>query len=376
MDMTTQRLLVIGGGFSGMATAIECAKRGMQVDLVEIDQDWRSYGAGISISGPTLRALRTLGVLDAFLERGAATDGLKLFAPHGAPIAQIPTPRLAGDEVPGGGAIMRPILADILAKATLAAGVNVTLGATFTSLLADGEEVEVAFTDGKQGRYDMVVGADGLYSKVRETLFADAEPPRYTGQGVWRAIVPRPEDVAGTEMWLGARVKAGINPVSREQMYLFVTEDAPTRSFIDPQQAPDMLKALLADFSAPRLQAIRAAIDERASVIYRPLERLLLPRPWHQGRIVLVGDAVHATTPHMASGAGIGIEDAIVLAEELARAATMLDAIMAFEARRWDRCRIVVENSARLGEIEIARGDRAEHERIMRETHQYLAQAI
>jgi 2-polyprenyl-6-methoxyphenol hydroxylase-like FAD-dependent oxidoreductase len=376
MDMTTQRLLVIGGGFSGMATAIECSKRGMQVDLVEVDLDWRSYGAGISISGPTLRALRTLGVLDAFLERGAVADGLKLFAPHGAPIAQIPTPRLAGDEVPGSGAIMRPILADILAKATLAAGVNVKLGTSFASLSANGEQVEVAFTDGTHGRYDLVVGADGLYSNVRETIFADAEPPRYTGQGVWRAIVPRPQDVVGTEMWLGARVKAGINPVSSELMYLFVTEDSATRKFVDPKQAPDMLKALLAEFSAPRLQAVSEAIDEHASVIYRPLERMLLPRPWHRGRIVLVGDAVHATTPHMASGAGIGIEDAIVLAEELARAATMIDGIEAFEARRWERCRVVVENSARLGEIEIAHGDRAEHERIMRETHQYLAQAI
>ncbi|VVE62528.1 monooxygenase [Pandoraea anapnoica] len=376
MDMTTQRLLVIGGGFSGMATAIECSKRGMQVDLVEVDLDWRSYGAGISISGPTLRALRTLGVLDAFLERGAVADGLKLFAPHGAPIAQIPTPRLAGDEVPGSGAIMRPILADILAKATLAAGVNVKLGTTFASLSVNSEQVEVAFTDGTLGSYDLVVGADGLYSNVRETIFVDAKPPRYTGQGVWRAIVPRPEDVTGTEMWLGARVKAGINPVSSELMYLFVTEDSQTRKFVDPKQAPDMLKALLAEFSAPRLLAVSKAIDEHASVIYRPLECMLLPRPWHRGRIVLVGDAVHATTPHMASGAGIGIEDAIVLAEELARAATMIDGIEAFEARRWERCRVVVENSARLGEIEIAHGDRAEHERIMRETHQYLAQAI
>ncbi|MBN4666712.1 MULTISPECIES: FAD-dependent oxidoreductase [Pandoraea] len=376
MDMTTQRMLVIGGGFSGMATAIEGARRGMKVDLVEIDRDWRSYGAGISISGPTLRALRTLGVLDAFLERGALADGLKLFAPHGAPIAQIPTPRLAGDEVPGGGAIMRPVLADILARATLAAGVKVKLGITFASLCASGEQVDVTFTDGTAGSYELVVGADGLYSNVRKTIFADAEPPRYTGQGVWRAVVPRPEDVTGTEMWLGARVKAGINPVCAERMYLFVTEDAPTRKFVDPKQAPDMLKALLAEFAAPRLQAVSQALDEHASVIYRPLERLLLRRPWHRGRIVLVGDAVHATTPHMASGAGIGIEDAIVLAEELARAATMIDGLEAFEARRWERCRVVVENSARLGEIEITRGDRAEHERIMRETHQYLAQAI
>jgi 2-polyprenyl-6-methoxyphenol hydroxylase-like FAD-dependent oxidoreductase len=137
-----------------------------------------------------------------------------------------------------------------------------------------------------------------------------------------------------------------------------------------------MLQDLLAGFSAPVLQAVRAQIGAHSSVIYRPLESLLMQRPWSNGRIVLVGDAVHATTPHMASGAGIGIEDGIVLAEELARHDTIAESLAAFETRRFERCRVVVENSGRLGEIEIANGDRAEHARIMHETHHYLARAI
>jgi len=101
-----------------------------------------------------------------------------------------------------------------------------------------------------------------------------------------------------------------------------------------------------------------------------------MPRPWFSGRIVLIGDTVHATTPHMAAGAGIGLEDAIVLAEELERAATLDAALQAFQDRRWDRCRMVVENSGRLGEIEIAGGDKAEHARIMRDTLMSLAKTI
>jgi 2-polyprenyl-6-methoxyphenol hydroxylase-like FAD-dependent oxidoreductase len=108
MNRSVHRVLIVGGGFSGMAAAIECAKRGLEVDLVEIDAGWRSYGAGISIGGPTLRALRTIGVLDAFLAHGHAGDGVNLFTPNGAPLGSIPTPRVAGDDVPGGGAIMRP----------------------------------------------------------------------------------------------------------------------------------------------------------------------------------------------------------------------------------------------------------------------------
>ncbi|MCA7994245.1 FAD-dependent oxidoreductase [Burkholderia cepacia] len=376
MAAPLQHVLVIGGGFSGMATAIQCAKLGLTVDLVEIDPGWRSYGAGISIGGPTLRALRTIGVLDAFFDRGHGGDGVNLFTAGGQPIGTLPTPRVAGEDVPGGGAIMRPVLADILAKATRAAGVRVQLGCTFSRIEPRGEQVDVMFTNGTHGTYDLVVGADGLYSKVRGVAFPDAPKPRYTGQGVWRAVVPRPAEIACATMWLGPRIKAGVNPVSRDEMYVFVTEDRPTNDYIDPAEWPRMLSELLASFDVPLIQSIRAQIGTESRVNYRPLESLLLPTPWFSGRVVLVGDAVHATTPHMAAGAGIGIEDAIVLAEELGRGVTVDAALRAFQARRWERCRMVVENSGRLGEIEIVGGDRDEHRRIMHETHMNLARPI
>ncbi|WP_322063612.1 FAD-dependent oxidoreductase [Burkholderia cenocepacia] len=376
MAAPLQHVLVIGGGFSGMATAIQCAKLGLTVDLVEIDPGWRSYGAGISIGGPTLRALRAIGVLDAFFDRGHGGDGVNLFTAGGQPIGTLPTPRVAGEDVPGGGAIMRPVLADILAKATRAAGVRVQLGCTFSRIEPRGEQVDVMFTNGTHGTYDLVVGADGLYSKVRGVAFPDAPKPRYTGQGVWRAVVPRPAEIACATMWLGPRIKAGVNPVSRDEMYVFVTEDRPTNDYIDPAEWPRMLSELLASFDVPLIQSIRAQIGTESRVNYRPLESLLLPMPWFSGRVVLVGDAVHATTPHMAAGAGIGIEDAIVLAEELGRGVTVDAALHAFQARRWERCRMVVENSGRLGEIEIVGGDRDEHRRIMHETHMNLARPI
>ena len=89
MTAPLQCVLVIGGGFSGMAAAIQCAKLGLAVELVEIDEGWRSYGAGISIGGPTLRALRTIGVLDAFFERGYGGDGVNLFTAGGQPIGTL-----------------------------------------------------------------------------------------------------------------------------------------------------------------------------------------------------------------------------------------------------------------------------------------------
>ncbi len=120
-------------------------------------------------------------------------------------------------------------------------------------------------------------------------------------------------------MWMGPKIKPGVNPVSKTEMYLFVTEPRPINDQVDPATFVELLRDLLADFPAPVLRAIRAQIDENSQIIYRPLESLLMPQPWFQGRVVLIGDAVHATTPHLASGACIGIEDAIVLAEEIGR---------------------------------------------------------
>lgn len=376
MAALVNKALIIGGGFSGMAAAIQLRKQGIEVDLVEIDPGWRSYGAGISMGGASMRALRQLGVIDAFLAQGAGSDGVEIFIPTGQKVAELPTPRIAGPDVPGNGAIMRPVLARLLADATRASGARVRLGCTFTSIEQDGDGVDVAFTDGTQGRYDLVIGADGLYSTVRDTVFPDAPKPTYSGQGVWRAVLPRLPEVNGTMMWMGPKIKPGLNPVSADEMYLFVTEDRASNDHIDPAEFLPRLKALLAPFPAPLLQQVRERLDDDSRIIFRPLESLLMPSPWYKRRVVLIGDTVHATTPHMASGACIGIEDAIVLAEEVARAGSIDQALDRYLARRWGRCRMVVQNSGRLGEIEIAGGDKEEHARIMRETLMALAQPI
>jgi 2-polyprenyl-6-methoxyphenol hydroxylase-like FAD-dependent oxidoreductase len=376
MAAPISKVLIIGGGFSGMAAAIELRKQDIEVDLVEIDPGWRSYGAGISMGGASMRVLRQIGVIAAFLEQGAASDGVDVLIPTGQKIASLPTPRIAGPDVPGNGAIMRPVLARILADATRASGTNVRLGCTFTAIERGETGVTVDFTDGTSGRYDLVIGADGLYSKVRELLFRDAPRPAYSGQGVWRAVLPRHPDVNGTMMWVGPKVKTGLNPVSRDEMYLFVTEDRADNEFIDPAHFLPMLKGLLAPFPDPRMQWVRDRLDESAQIIYRPLENLLVPNPWYRGRVVLIGDTVHATTPHLASGACIGIEDAVVLAEEVRNAGSVDQALDRYQTRRFARCRMVVQNSARLGEIEIAGGDKEEHARIMRETLMALAQPI
>jgi 2-polyprenyl-6-methoxyphenol hydroxylase-like FAD-dependent oxidoreductase len=159
-------------------------------------------------------------------------------------------------------------------------------------------------------------------------------------------------------------------------MYMFITEHRPVNEQIDPKDFPRLMRALLEDFSAPLLGALREQISEQSSIVFRPLEALLMPQPWHKGRVVLIGDAVHATTPHLASGACIGIEDGLVLADCVGSGASLGQSLQAFQDRRWERCRMVVENSLRLGEIEMTNGSKDEHGQIMRESLMALAQPI
>lgn len=361
--------LVIGGGFSGMAAAIEMRKAGIAVDLVEIDPNWRPEGAGISVSAPALRAFETIGVYDEIAARGYVSDGVELRAPNGHAIGQIPTPKAVGSDAAGGAGILRPELGRILAEATRRSGVAVRTGLTAGRLDDTGRAVEATFTDGARKRYDLVVGADGVRSTLRETLFPEVAPPRYIGQVVWRAVLPRPEEIVRPTMWMGGAIKVGVNPVSATSMYMFLTEGRPERSQPDPSTWADLLARLLKPFPDPTIQAfVPHLADREAAIDYRPLANLLVPAPWNRGRIVLIGDTVHATTPHLASGAGIGVESAIVLAEELGRADTLQDALDRFHARRWERCRMVIENSERLCRIEMENGDKAEHAKIMRES--------
>ncbi|MBZ0163123.1 MAG: FAD-dependent oxidoreductase [Notoacmeibacter sp.] len=371
------KVLIVGGGFSGMAAALQLRKAGIAVDLVEIDPEWRPDGAGITVNGPTLRALETLGLYEEFAKCGFVSDSVELVAPDGSKIGEIPTPRPVGSDVPGGGGIMRPELGRILAEAVKASGVSVRVDCTYESIDQDKDKATVAFTDGTTSSYDLVIAADGVSSKTRALLFPEVAPPVYIGQGVWRAVLPRPAEIIRPRMWLGGPVKVGVNPVSQTRMYLFITETRPEKTHIDPAEFADIVAGMLKPFPDPTIQALIPHVHApEAAIDYRPLGNLLVPAPWNRGRVILIGDTVAATTPHLASGAGIGIESGIVLAEELGRAESLQEALDRFHARRWERCRLVIENSEKLCRIEMENGDKTEHTRIMRESIIALTQPI
>ena len=198
-------------------------------------------------------------------------------------------------------------------------------------------------------------------------LFPDAPEPAFTGQGCWRAVVPRPPEIDGAHVFVGGAVKAGIVPVSQDEMYLFLLQHVPDNPRMPEERFPELLAAQLRGFGGV-LGAIRDGLGPASRINYRPLEKVLLPRPWHRGRAILIGDAAHATTPHLASGAGLAVEDALVLAELLTSGIAVEQSLTRFTARRYERCRMVVENSVRLGELEMRRAPGEEQAGLQRES--------
>ncbi|MGE0046574.1 MAG: FAD-dependent monooxygenase [Hyphomonadaceae bacterium] len=339
--------LIVGGGIAGMACAIQMRRAGIGVDLIERDPQWLVHGAGIAFTAPSLRAFKALGLLDEICAQGAFSDVLRLHMRDGTLIAPVDLPQIEAG-VPNSAAIMRPLLAALMSARVRESGAHVRLGVTTENLSEQGDAVRVQFSDGAEQSYDLVVGADGMHSQLRAVHFPAAPAPNPTGQGCWRIVAARPPDVGGIELFTDGRTLATLFPVTASQLYLSVIDAAADDSRATEAQHVDLVRAILARFGG-HAGAVRDSLASHAGLVYRPLEAVLVPPPWHKGRIVLVGDAVHGATPHIAAGGGMALEDALVLVEEIERGDDIESALTAFAARRFERCALVVNTAQQIG---------------------------
>jgi 2-polyprenyl-6-methoxyphenol hydroxylase-like FAD-dependent oxidoreductase len=349
------RVLIVGGGIGGMATAIRLGEAGADVTLIDLDPNWKVYGAGITITGPTLRAYKRLGLLEAIRTRGAITNGSRIFRFDGLHLRDLDEPALE-EGLPATGGIMRPVLHQIMQERVRALGIGVVLGVTVETLTNVADGVDVVFSDGTAARYDVVVGADSIYSRVRMLAFPHMTKPIFTGQGCWRIAMERPPAFDRGELYFGHANPAGITACGTNAVYMWMLTEDRAAERIPEHEMHDRLRVHMAPFGG-NIAWMHDRMTTDTWINYRPLEAAIQPGPWHNGRIVLVGDAAHATTPHLASGAGMAVEDALVLSEELAHAGrTVEDSLAAYTARRFERCRDVVETSVAVGALQLNHG--------------------
>jgi 2-polyprenyl-6-methoxyphenol hydroxylase-like FAD-dependent oxidoreductase len=345
-----QNVLIVGGGIGGLSAAIGLGRAGIQAEIVEIKDTWAIHGVGIIQPGNAVRAYKALGIADRCIERGFVYARQRHYDADGNLMAERAMPPVEGLDLVGNCGIPRPVLHEILVAAATDAGADIRLGVTVKALRDHRSCIEVDFTDGSSQGYDFVVGADGTYSKIRKMVFGDIYEPRFSGQGCWRFSTEKPPEMDWSCTFHGPN-KAGLIPLTRDMMYMFLTTSEPGNPWMPDDRLHDLMRDRLHGHRGLAGE-IRERIQCPESVVYKPLETVLVPRPWYRGRVLLIGDAAHTTTPHHAQGAAMAVEDAVVLSELLRQDGDLDDLLEQFMERRWSRCRLVVEASVQVGEWE------------------------
>jgi 2-polyprenyl-6-methoxyphenol hydroxylase-like FAD-dependent oxidoreductase len=336
-----------------MNAAISLAQKGVQVDVIELAEE--PLGASLAFSGRAAEALVELGIYDKVIATGRpALPGNTATSIRSAVTGEIVNPGPQRPTWPGAVdavGVYRPEFLKIAQAEAERLGVRVRKGVGYESL-EDGEQgVNVRFTDGQVGLYDLVVAADGIGSKTRELIFPDAPKPKFSGQLSIRWMIPGP--AIQDEGWYNSpEGRLGFYHLPQGLVYVPAVINLPEwRWFSDEDIRATFIK-LLDSMTAPAIKEMRSRLDDTSELIGRPFEWILLSDPWFKGRILMIGDAAHATSAHMGMGGGMALEDAVVLGRLIDASATLPDALEAFMKRRFDRVKLVVETSNRLGQLE------------------------
>jgi naringenin degradation protein FdeE len=352
LDRLAGDVLIVGGGIAGLAAAIALGSRGVRTTVLERDE--RATGASIVFQYRPVYALEELGILEEVERNGSsiAAEGAKatpIFNANGDREA-LPVARLNdGWELPVAVSIYRPVLSAIMRAAARAGGAELLIGHSYRALAQDGDDcLEVELTSGERRRFDLLIGADGINSGIRQRFFSGAGSPTYTGSMSFRAMFhDAPEHwYTGLHLVNGGVARTTMLP---ERLFYVAVPVHMERRRVDRDEARAIMRDALSAYAGSQLfSEIRERLDEDIDVIVTPFEWIFVPPPWHRGRIVLVGDAVHATAPTIGSAGGMALEDGIVLAQELAGAEGLDAALTAYAERRRERVRLVVETSTEL----------------------------
>lgn len=344
-----RRVLISGAGIAGCAAAIALAQRGHEVRLIEKQEEWAFASSGIFLYSNALVSLEELGVLQEILAAGyAIPQGRNVYLDHrGQPIVTTYYPSVDDGRIPAIVGIKRSELHRVLAERMASMQVSVELGRTITSLDDREDEVRVTTSEGLEAGYDLVVSCEGLRSSLREHV-APGSQVRYSGFGIWRSVHERPANLRDKIMQMGRGTRFGIMPISEDLLYTFGTVADPDKTWHERSKWPQLMRTALAEHAGPA-GALLAEVDETTDVLYTAVEEVILPLPWHRGRVLLIGDAAHAGTPFMGQGGAMALDDALVLARCLDEG-ELEESLTRFEEERYPVCTFAQDVSREVGE--------------------------
>ena len=372
--MAVKNVLVVGGGITGTVAAVALAQRGVKVTLAERSPEWYGVGHGITLQGNALKVFNLIGAYDKMAEKGLGFSELETYTADGHKIARIPAAKTGGVDLPSTMGALRSDIQTVLVDMIHDLGVEVRLGTEMTGFTNEADHVVAHLSDGTNESFDLIIAADGIKSTARKQL-GITHDKQTSGLGIWRVVTQRkPEMDCSGLAFGGPEYKAGYTPISEDLCYAFVLTkpQRPDNGLSDADEVRRLLSGYHGHFDF-----IRDNIKDDDYMNFQEIEWLwAVDQPWHQGRVIAIGDAVHACPPLIAQGGAQCSEDAYILVEHVTQEGDLEEQLTAYEARRKARTGIVVENTLRLVDLEIEGGPAAGQEagRIMAETLAAMAQ--
>lgn len=340
------KVLIVGAGIGGLSTASALSRIGARVDVIDDKPEISVAGVGFGLRINGLRAVREIGLLEECLAIGHPAPGIDNYDAEGVLLSTM-SYGTQDEGLPGCVTMSRIAFLELAARHALDNGCTFRMSTTVVDIAQDDDRATVTFSSRDQADYDLVVGFDGLHSQIRRDYFGEKYAPRPVGGVAWRAGLPNRRRIMQPIICQGYGGKIMLTPLSEDTMYMVLTVAEEGRPRYDASRMAEIMHdravALTrgSAFLADALDDVRHA----ENVAYTPYSTVWVPYPWFRGRVMIMGDAAHTMTPYLGSGAAMSIEDGVVLAQELAKDQSLLDAQLEFMKRRLPRVRAVHERS-------------------------------
>lgn len=345
---THSSIAIIGGGIAGLTTAIALQKIGFQPFVFEAAPQIKALGAGLLLAANAMKGFERIGIADIIIPAGQQLSQFAILDQQGKSISEADSKALSERYGLHNFAIHRADLHQVLM--TELKDIALKTGKKATHFIQEADTVTVYFEDGSQHSTEYMIVADGIHSAIRQQLVPESTP-RYAGYTCWRAVVDNPGLTlnAATETW-GAAGRMGIVPLANNKIYWFLCINAPQGDLTMKAYKTVDLAARFKDYHAPIPQLLQATRNEQ--LIWSDIIDLKPIQKYAFGRVLLLGDAAHATTPNMGQGACQAIEDAAVLLDECEKMSDDFTQVFQnFERRRLHRTHTIVNRSWSIGKV-------------------------